>query len=418
MLIRRITAFTVLILSLLDLPKSSIAQQETHLTLQLAIRVAQENNPMLMAAQSDVAAAKGRAWTTWWLADPALSVEWEGVPRGAGLAQFAERRVAVSQKIEFPTNILWRNRLASRRVEMAKLRYDDSRLEIRTAVIGAYFQHIAARDALSLARERVALAQEFVDKVEIRRQIGETPAIELVRTRVELARARNDLQNAESEFEATKAQLNAVLGRRPDANITASDSLVYQAIDVSLSEIKEQAQSSHPQVRAADARVGAANNLRRLAWGSLLPGIEISGFLQNIGGNPDFYGAEIGLSVPLWFAFRQRGEIQQATASLTAQEHQRASIRLQLMADLETAYAAFEAARNQLDVFAATLLSQAEEVYRIALRSYEAGEVGYLQLLEAQQTLIDVRQSHIDALANYYSAVAALEKASAVIILR
>ncbi len=418
MLIRRITAFTVLILSLLDLPKSSIAQQETHLTLQLAIRVAQENNPMLMAAQSDVAAAKGRAWTTWWLADPALSVEWEGVPRGAGLAQFAERKVAVSQKIEFPTNILWRNRLASRRVEMAKLRYDDSRLEIRTAVIGAYFQHIAARDALSLARERVALAQEFVDKVEIRRQIGETPAIELVRTRVELARARNDLQNAESEFEATKAQLNAVLGRRPDANITASDSLVYQAIDVSLSEIKEQAQSSHPQVRAADARVGAANNLRRLAWGSLLPGIEISGFLQNIGGNPDFYGAEIGLSVPLWFAFRQRGEIQQATASLTAQEHQRASIRLQLMADLETAYAAFEAARNQLDVFAATLLSQAEEVYRIALRSYEAGEVGYLQLLEAQQTLIDVRQSHIDALANYYSAVAALEKASAVIILR
>jgi cobalt-zinc-cadmium efflux system outer membrane protein len=419
MQIRRITALAILILPLLSLLKTAgMAQEENHLTLQSAITIAQQNNPKLVAMHNEIAAAKGRGWTTWWLADPAFSVEWEGVPRGAGLGKFGERKVALSQRIEFPTNILWRNRLAGREVEITKMRYEHSRIEIRAAVIVAYFQYLAARDALSLAGERVGLSQQFVDKADIRRQVGEYPAIEMVRTRVELARAQNELQNVESAFESTKARLNAVLGRSADAQIIASDSLVYQSIDLSLFDIKQQAQSNHPQLREADARVGAANNLRKLAWGTLLPSIEISGFQQNIEGKPEFYGAEIGFSVPLWFAFRQRGEIEYATASLASEESQRTQIRLQLLADIEAAYSSFKAAKSQLENFATTLLNQADEVYRIALRSYEEGEVGYLQLLEAQQTLIEVRQSHIEVLANYNIALAALEKASAVIILR
>ncbi|MFQ5677096.1 MAG: TolC family protein, partial [bacterium] len=58
------------------------------------------------------------------------------------------------------------------------------------------------------------------------------------------------------------------------------------------------------------------------------------------------------------------------------------------------------------------LLKEAAEVYHIALRSYEEGEVGYLQLLEAQQTLIAVRAGYIDTLANYNSALADLEQAA------
>lgn len=415
---RRILMIAIPILFLLNLSEICMAQEETHLTLQSAIAFAQQNNPKLMAAQREIAVAKGRGWTTWWLADPALSVEWEGVPTGAGLGQYDERRITFSQEIEFPINILWRYRLADRKVEISKMRYEDSQLEIRTDVIAAYFRYLAARDALALARERVELAQEFVDKVEIRRRVGEAPAIEVVRAGVELTRAQNELQNMQSGFEATRARLNATLGRPADTKVSSTDSLVYKAIEIPLSEIKQQAQSNHPQLRAADAKVGAAHNLRKLAWGTLLPKIEISGFRQNIGGNPDFYGAEIGLKIPLWFAFRQRGEIQQATASLAAQKNLRTETRLQLLGDIEAAYADFDAAKKQLENFAATLLNQADEVYRIALRSYEQGEVSYLQLLEAQQTLIEVKQSHIEALLNYYTAVAVLEKASAVKILK
>lgn len=417
MQIFRIALLAILTL-LLNLPKTATAQEGIHLSLQSAIAIALQNTPQLRAAHSEISAAKGRGWTIWWLADPGLSVEWEGVPRGAGLNQFAERRITLSQKIDFPTNIFWRNRLAGRETEVAEMRSEQIKIEIRAVVVTAYFRYLAARERLLLARRRVSLAQEFADKALFRYQAGEAPAIETVRTGVELARAQNELQSKQSAFESATARLNAAFGRPPDTGIGATDSLIYRSFDLSLPDIKDQALGSHPQLGEADARVGAAANLRKLAWGTLLPTFEISGFQQNIAGNPDFYGVEVGLSIPLWFAFRQRGEIRQATASLASQENQHEQIRLQLLTDIEAAYSSFKAAKNQLENYATTLLKQADEVYRIALRSYEEGEVGYLQLLEAQQTLIEVRQGHIEALANYYSAIAALEEAGAVIILR
>lgn len=418
MRIHRMASHAIVALSLLYLPITSAAQEGSHLSLQSAIALAQQNNPQLMALRREIIAAKGRSWTTWWLADPDLSIEWEGVPRGAGLGQFDERKLSLTQEIEFPTNILWRHRFAAREVEAAAMRFEQGHLEIRAQVIASYARFLAGREGLALAKERVRLGQEFVDKAEIRRRVGEAPAIEMVRARVELAQAQNELLNAESAYRAALAQLNAILSRPPDQKISPGDSLVYQKYDVALAAIKQQALAQHPRLREANAQVGAASHLRNLAWGSFLPAIQLSAFRHNIGGNPNFYGVQIGLKVPLWFPFRQRGEIQEASALLAAQEHQRANTQLQLMAEIESAHAAFEAGRQQAENYTTSLLEQAHEVYRIALRSYEKGEAGYLQLLEAQQTLVEVRRGYLETLENYYSALAALEVASGVAILQ
>ena len=298
------------------------------------------------------------------------------------------------------------------------MRYELGKLEIRASVITAYFQFLAARDGLSLAKQQVSLSQEFVDKAEIRRQVGDAASIEIVRARVELARAQNELRTAESGHRSGWAQLNAVLGREADKGISSLDSLIYRRFDLSLPEIKQEALADHPRLSEANALVGAASSLRKLAWGSLLPAFEISGFQQEIEGDPNFYGVEVGLKVPLWFAFRQRGEIQQATGILASQESQRSQIHLQLLADIEGAYATFEAVNSQLENFATTLLDQANEVYRIALRSYEEGEAGYLELLEAQRTLIEVRRSYVETLTEYYVAIANLERASGITIIQ
>jgi cobalt-zinc-cadmium efflux system outer membrane protein len=408
----------IVALSILYLPITGAAQEGSALSLHSAIALAQQNNPQLMALRREIAAAKGRGWTTWWLADPNLSVEWEGVPSGASLGQFAERKLTLTQEIEFPTNILWRNRFAAREVEAAAMRYEQGVLAIRADAVTAYTRFLAGRNELALAQQRVQLAQEFVDKAEIRRRAGDTPAIELLRAQVELAQAQNERRTAESAHIAAQAGLNALLARKPDEKTAVKDSLAYQQYALSLVALKQQALAEHPRLREANALVGAASHLRNLAWGSLLPAVEVTAFRHNIDGNPNFYGAQIGLKVPLWFAFRQRGEIQEASALLTAQEHQRANVELQLLAEIESAYAAFEAAQRQAESYTTSLLAQAGEVYRIALRSYEQGETGYLQLLEAQQTLIEVRQGHIAALASYYAAIAALENASGVIIMQ
>ena len=72
---RLIRTLTVLI-SFLNQSENSMAQEEAFLTFQSAITFAQQNNSKLIAAHSKIIAAKCRCWTTWWLADLALSKFW------------------------------------------------------------------------------------------------------------------------------------------------------------------------------------------------------------------------------------------------------------------------------------------------------------------------------------------------------
>ncbi len=55
------------------------------------------------------------------------------------------------------------------------------------------------------------------------------------------------------------------------------------------------------------------------------------------------------------------------------------------------------------------VLPVARRAYAATRESYLVGKVGYLDILDAQQTLVAARQSHIDALVVYHKAVAVVE---------
>jgi len=67
-------------------------------------------------------------------------------------------------------------------------------------------------------------------------------------------------------------------------------------------------------------------------------------------------------------------------------------------------------ASNQISLFEEEILSQAEEVYNMFLFSYQEGEIGSIELIEARRSLLEARTSYADALFNYDMALAALEK--------
>ena len=415
--IRHIAGLVAMVIAVF-LPITAWAQNSDALSLQSVISLAEQKNYQLLALHQETEAARARGWTTWWPTDPDLSVEWEGVPSGAGLSAYEERRLTFSQEFEFPLNMYWRNRLATQRVETAVMRYAQGRAATRKQAIITYTHYLAVLEKNALTTKRVQLAQDFLETAVIRRNAGEAPAVEVARAQVEVARAENELYSMESEQVAALATLNALLGHDPDHKITPLDSLVYRRYNVALDSLKQLADLAHPLLGETAARVRAANQQRKLAWGSLLPSVEFSAFRQNIGGNPDFYGMEIGLKIPLWFAFRQRGKIKEASAMLSAQTHRHSAVKLDLLAQIEHAYAAFIAAREQAETYEDKLLAPANDVYRITRRSYESGESNYLQLLESQQTLIEVDVGHIAVLANYYSAIAALEKAAGLTIIK
>jgi outer membrane protein TolC len=77
---------------------------------------------------------------------------------------------------------------------------------------------------------------------------------------------------------------------------------------------------------------------------------------------------------------------------------------------VEEAYTNASTASNQIRLFEEEILTQAEEVYNMFLFSFQEGEIGGIELIEARRTLLEARKAYADALYNYNVTIAALEK--------
>jgi len=170
------------------------------------------------------------------------------------------------------------------------------------------------------------------------------------------------------------------------------------------------AQGMSPQVSAYQNRVGVAEAERTAAWMSVLPSLTFSYYRQTVGDNPDLYGVKFGISLPIWFLLDNRGHVQEASAGVAIASEALRSTQSAVALEVATAFAAYANSKRQVELQQLELLPQAEEIFRVASVSYQAGEVGYVEFLQALQTLNSARNASLDALLDYNAAVLRLEK--------
>ena len=69
-------------------------------------------------------------------------------------------------------------------------------------------------------------------------------------------------------------------------------------------------------------------------------------------------------------------------------------------------------AEEQVQLFQGTIVAAAERAFEVASRSYREGKATYLDALEAQRSLIEVREEYASALFDHRAALAQLEWAT------
>jgi outer membrane protein TolC len=392
----------------------SYCQMIEQLSLTDAITIALKNNPQSIASANQVDTERGRFWRGVSLPSPSVAVSYEYIPRGTSIKRFGERTFEISQSLEFPTNILLRGMQLSSKVSIAEAEYSSTSIAITSRVKIAYYDLLSKQKKIELAEENLTIADEFARKAEIRYNVGEATNLERLTANVQLTQTRNALELAKNDLKISLSELYYLLGRGKDEQsntIILTDSLVYKPIQETLEQLTERAFVVNPQIKAASSKVTAALLDRALAWSSFLPNLNASYYRQTVDGNPDFYGVSFGISIPLWFIFDQRGQIQEASANLNIAESDLQSSRNLLSMDVNNTFIDLKNSERQIILHQTDILSQAEEVYRSALESYEAGEITYIEFMQARQTVISSRNEYIEELARYNISLAKLEYA-------
>jgi len=386
------------------------------LTMQTAVDYALAHSPRIKSAEAHREAASALKLQSWALPKMEIGVEYEGMPGGTYFDTYDARKLKVNQGFEFPTTYLLRNRKHFSLLESARRSLDLERLSLAADVKTAYIDALLARSRVELAGENLTLSSSLMEKAKLRYDLGEEASIDFLRAKLQKERAENSVLAAGVGFKEAKERLLLLLtGESPPENaagIVISGELAFEPVDIDALHLDEAILEEHVQMLIDKNRLDAASRSLSLAKSSFLPDFTVTLYKQSLDNIPGYWGMEFSLSVPVWFLSEQRGRIAEERANLKDAEWRRIGDSAQLHAEFRTALFALQEAEKQVVRFKEDILQVAEQVYQLADVQYREGETSYIDLLLAQQSLIETRGEYYDALADYNKSVVRFERAA------
>jgi len=224
----------------------------------------------------------------------------------------------------------------------------------------------------------------------VRRRVeaGEGRPVEVPRVELELERVRNELAAARARRDGALGQLSAWLGTsirevELPGGSPAADGAVPTADP-----------ARHPRARAALARAAAAAAEASAARRSRVPAISVGGFYASEL-DREAVGGRLALEVPLWDW--KTGRVRRAEAAAAAEASRAEAERRALVAALAEATASCEGARAAAERQNTRILPRAEESARTLERTFQLGEAGLLDVIDARRVLLEARREFLSS---------------------
>lgn len=282
-----------------------------------------------------------------------------------------------------------------------------TRLLIQSDVATAYFTVLSLKDRIAYAKESLKLARETLKLVELRNKEGLDSGITLAQQRNNVATVEASLPSLEQSLVAARTSLAILLGRAPEGFDVAAKGLE----DVALPEIAPAQPSTllerRPDIRRAEANLRAANADIGAARAAFFPSLDLSASLSRTatyGLTPVDAGSIAGsLLAPIFSAGDLEGSLQTAKARKVQLVATYRGTVLTSLKEVEDALSLTDtSARRQTALSVAA--SEALRAYELSEASYKAGGASFIDVLDAQRSLLSSRDNVVQARLDRYTA--------------
>jgi outer membrane protein TolC len=391
---------------------SMVAQtsENNALTLDQCLSIAIQQNPLVLSSMHQYHASLARVNQAKAFAQPYLYYMMDYQSKFIDFKSAKESYLGLGSAIEFPGKRSIRGKIATKESDEIMQDIELLKLGIVFQVKQAFFGLLLAQEKLGYAQQNLELSRDFQKKAEMKFDAGDVAKVEALRARVEASKAANEVRAASNDVVLAKAMLNFLLARKKYSPLEIQGNLKRAPIDLDEDELLARAFSFRPELKRIDFSLEKENLRKKQGYLSYLPDFDLSISRHHVQNVPSTWSYILIASLPLFFWQPKKGEIAEAQANINSLESDVSNIKNSITLEVEEAYMNAQTASNQIRLFEDDIITQAEEVYNMILFSYQEGEIGSIELIEARRTLIEARKSYAEALFNYGVAIAALEK--------
>ncbi|WP_256676803.1 TolC family protein [Pseudomonas sp. H3(2019)] len=373
------------------------------LTMDQALQTAFANNPDLAAAQWEIGIAQGDRQQAGLIPNPEVSWEAEDTRRNSRTTT-----VKLNQPIELGGKRGARIDVASRAQDAAGIELERKRNVLRADVIQAFYGASTAQQRLLLSRQSLELAERGVRVAQGRINSGKSSPVEGTRAEVQLSEVRLELRRAERDEASAWQQLVQVMGAPVPDFARVSDSARSMPAVPPASRLLARIEDT-AELRLAKLQIDQREASLGLEKAQRIPDLTVS-----VGSQYSELERErvnvVGLSMPIPLFNRNQGNILAAARRADQARDLRNASELRLRTDIQTTLDQWLTANTEIQSFDRSILPAAQSAVDTATRGFEMGKFNFLDVLDAQRTLISARAQYIQAIAEATDAWVRIER--------
>ena len=399
-------------------------EKNIDMTLDKCVELALGNNPQINAAFHDILASDARIKQVWSNYFPQLS--WQ-----TGYTRIRQLQLsdALGQNLTFNyytlgqitlQQMLYDFGVTQNQATIKRLDYEAYKTTLAATINDVIYQTKDAYYNLLYAFENRRVAQDTVDKFELFYnqakafyEIGMNPKVDVTIAEVNLSNAKLQLIQADNAVNLAVAKLNNVMGVPFIDKYNVQERLKYQPVDITFNQSIETAREARPELKLAEIKVESANQTLKLVKKSYFPTLSIEGQYQKGGKSWNSnYGYNFGgyLNFPTINGMLIKNEIKEARYLYDKEIANAKNTQNQIYLEIQNAFLMLEEKKNQMPV-AILNVKQSKENYELSYGRYRVGEASPTELKDAQINYQQAQLSYYNALYQYNSAKASLEKA-------
>lgn len=381
------------------------------LTLRDAIAATLLHNPKLASFAWELRSAEARVLQAGMLPNPETAIKVENFGGSGRLTgtDGAETTFSIRQLFLPGGALETRTRFASLGRELAAFDYETTRVNILTDVTIQFVHLLRAQRDITLAERAHVLATEVFGVVTKQVQAGDLSPVEQSRARITVSTTGLALKRSRRALKEVRIRLAAFWNSTSPTFDIAQGDLDQVASTLPTAEEIAGLISSNPDIARWATEISKRETALDLARVAVLPEITIEGGLRHFN-EVDDTAFFILLSLPLPLFDQNQGGRLEATRNISKARYEHRAAELRVRAALAAGYQSLSASHVAVTTLRDDILPNANSVFVATKTAFQEGKLDYLDILDAQRTLIQLEADYLDALTKFHTSVSKIER--------
>lgn len=302
----------------------------------------------------------------------------------------------VMQELPGPGKLGARGAVATAESGVRWVEFRNSVLEVALELKRSFYARYYVERQVGIHEENLALLGELEAVARARNEAGKVTLQDVLRAQIMRDQVATELENLRDSRLMLRAEFKAAMGMRaeeadppmpgyPEGGVVFADDTA----------LLEAAYAGNPGLALMRAEVAAMEARIEVAYRERVPDFR-AGLMADVKSSPVMVRPQLGMTLPIWRDKVAAG-IAGAEAGRMAAELGRAEAELRLAAVVAGKSFGVREVGRTLRVLQDSLIPKAELSLELARVGYLSGEISFFNLIDAEQTRLDLQLAEVEA---------------------